>query len=298
LVALRHREESLSEIAIAAKLDLRKTAIALGALERFGCAEQGDTNRWYATVPGKTCRFEIIPDRRRRNSESPGPSGRRLLELLDRPMPGSKIAAKLGVTRQRVRQLMFELHAQGLVAFGDPDNPSWIVMRAADKTRLLSRDEERVLSVTPREYATDVAKIRLAARLSESRVHQILERLVVVGLVEAFEGLRGNRVFRITEAGLEHAQRAQSARHARAPRPPVESDRVRKVLSAISDARELRIRDVMEILGIPRQSINALMQYLKRKRLVEKTGHEFNAPYAVTEEGHAALTELTRRQAA
>src|ERR1700731_4028194 len=53
LVALRHRKESLSEIAIAAKLDLRKTALALRALERFGCAEQGDANSWHATVPGK-----------------------------------------------------------------------------------------------------------------------------------------------------------------------------------------------------------------------------------------------------
>jgi hypothetical protein len=44
--------------------------------------------------------------------------------------------------------------------------------------------------------------------------------------------------------------------------------------------------------------MNALMQYLKRKHLVKKTGQEFNAPYSLTDEGHAALAEMTRRHAA
>jgi hypothetical protein len=51
-------------------------------------------------------------------------------------------------------------------------------------------------------------------------------------------------------------------------------------------------------LRIPRESINALMQYLKRKQLVEKTSQEFSAPYSLTNEGHAALAEMTRRLAA
>jgi hypothetical protein len=44
--------------------------------------------------------------------------------------------------------------------------------------------------------------------------------------------------------------------------------------------------------------MNALMQYLKRKHLVKKTGPEFDAPYAVTDEGRAALAEMARRLAA
>jgi RIO-like serine/threonine protein kinase len=55
---------------------------------------------------------------------------------------------------------------------------------------------------------------------------------------------------------------------------------------------------VTNILRIQRESINALMQYLKRKHLVEKTSQEFNAPYSLTNEGYAALAEMTRRQAA
>jgi Mn-dependent DtxR family transcriptional regulator len=70
------------------------------------------------------------------------------------------------------------------------------------------------------------------------------------------------------------------------------------VLSAIRDTGALRIRDVTNMLRIQRESINALMQYLKRKHLVEKTSQEFNAPYSLTNEGHEALAEMTRRLAA
>jgi DNA-binding MarR family transcriptional regulator len=70
------------------------------------------------------------------------------------------------------------------------------------------------------------------------------------------------------------------------------------VLSAILDAGALRIRDVTNDLRVPRQSMNALMQYLKRKQLVEKVGQEFDAPYSLTDEGRAVLAEMTVRHAA
>jgi predicted transcriptional regulator len=129
-------------------------------------------------------------------------------------------------------------------------------------------------------------------------VQPILNRLKFRGLVEAFEGLQGNREYRITATGLKHPQRRHSGRQAKAPRLPVESDRVRNVLSAILDAGAMRIRDVTDIVRIPRESTNALMQYLKRKDLVEKIGDEFNAPYTLTDKGHSALAEMTRRHAA
>jgi DNA-binding IclR family transcriptional regulator len=297
LIALRHHKESQPKIAIEAKLALAKTATALRTLARLGLAKHDEAKRWHVTVRGKTCRFETVPDRRR-NSGLPGPGGRRLLELLDRPMRGSEVVEKLGITHQGVRQLLIKLHAQGHVSFADPENPFWIVTRAGDKTSLLSRDEERVLSAIPREYATNATKLRLATRVPENKVQKVLERLIVRGLVEAFESVQRNRVYRITPAGVKHPQHGQSARVAQAPRLPVESDRVRKVLSAILASGALRIRDVMDQLGIPRESINALMQYLKRKHLVRKTSQDFNAPYSLTDEGQAILVEMTRRQAA
>ena len=298
LTALRNGKVAKLEIAILAKLDLKKTSAALGTLAQLGMVKQNQKKRWHTTRRGKVCRFKVISDRLRRNSGVPGAGGRRLLNLLDRPMRGNEIVERLGVSHQRVRQLVIKLHAQGYVTFGDEENPFWIIRRTDDRTPLLSRDEEHVLSTIPREYVTDVVKIRLAARMPENKVQKILEGLIVSRFVEEFEGLQGNRVYRLTDAGNSHPQRDLFARRAAEPRLPVESDRVRKVLSTISDSGALRIRDVTDALRIPHQSINALMQYLKRKHLVEKTASEFEAPYSLTDEGRAALAEMTRRLAA
>src|SRR6202030_2928807 len=110
---------------------------------------------------------------------------------------------------------------QGRVSLGDPRIPSWILMRAGDKTELLSRDEERVLSAIPQDYATNATKVRLAAHMPESKAGPMLERLIASGLVEALAGFQGSRVYRITAAGLQHPQRRRSSRPADAPRPPV-----------------------------------------------------------------------------
>ena len=188
LIALRNRKDSKPEIAIDAKLDMAKTAATLGALAQHGLAKRDETKKWRATARGKICRFETVPDRPRRNSGVPGPAALRLLEMLDRPMRGLEIAEKLGVTHQRTRQLVIKLHAQGLVNFGDPERPFWIVMRAGDETSFLSREEERVLSAIPPEYGTNATKIRLAAHMREIQVRQTLERLVANGFVEACGG--------------------------------------------------------------------------------------------------------------
>jgi predicted transcriptional regulator len=97
---------------------------------------------------------------------------------------------------------------------------------------------------------------------------------------------------------LKHPQCSQSARRAQALRLPVESDRIRNVLSVILDSGELRIKDVTNALSLPPQSMNALMQYLKRRLLVKKSNPAHNSPYSLTAEGFAALAEMTRRQAA
>jgi DNA-binding MarR family transcriptional regulator/biotin operon repressor len=272
LIALRDGKDLKTEIAIQAGLDLAGTTAALAALAELELVTQDLTRRWHPSRRGKACRFETVADPAPRKPGLPGPSGQRLLELLDRPMHGNELAEKLGVCHQRVRQLLIELSARGRVRFGDPSTPFWLVLRTEDKTPFLSRDEERVLSAIPQEYATNTTKIRLAARMPEAKVVPLIERLIASGLVEALHRFRSNLVYRVTSAGLQHPQRAPASRPAQAPRPPVESERVRKVLSLILDAGALRIRDVTDALGIARQSINALMQYLKRKHLVRKIG--------------------------
>jgi DNA-binding IclR family transcriptional regulator len=297
LVALRHRKCSTPRLAIEAKLGIKNTATALRALTQLGLVEREGTRTWQTTARGATCRFETVPDRPRR-TQAPGPSSQRLLDMLDRPMRGSVIAERLGVTRQRVRQLVVRLHAEGQIAFGDPDDPFWIVMRVDNKSLILSCEEEHVLSALPRERAADAARIRTAVRLPASKVEEILGRLISGGLADGFEGLRGLPVFRVTAAGLKHSQFAQNARRATGSRLPVQSDRIRSVLSAISDSGALRIKEVAISSNSPHQSINALMQYLKRKRLVAKVGQEFDAPYSLTKMGRATLAEMTLRHAA
>ncbi len=204
----------------------------------------------------------------------------------------------MGITRQGVRQLIIRLHAQGRISFGDPDDPLWLVKRMDDDTPILSRDEERALSALPRDYLTDARRVEVAAGLPEGTIEPILASLIDAGFAEVVDGLQGELMFRVTAAGLEHPQYIRSGR--RAPRPPlpVKSDRVRAVMQTISDAGELRIRDVKVLTKIPQRSINALMQYLKRRRLVAKAEDRFDAPYSLTELGSATLAEMTLRRAA
>ena len=298
LAALRLRKETKSQIAIEAKLDLIKAVKALKRLEDVGLSKHGEMNRWVLTRRGRTCHFKTMPDRIRRGNTLPGPGARRLLEVLDGPMRGSELAEKLGVTLQRIHQLVVKLHAQRLVKLGDLENILEVVSRNKDKTVLLSRGEARVLSAIPDAYATDFTKIRLAVVLPEKSVQQILDGLVARHFVAALDGLNDRRNYQITAAGLKPPQRHQNKRVAHPPRLPVESDRVHAVLSAMRDARSLRIRDLKVALKIPHPSINALMQYLKRKALVQKTGRELAAPYSLTNKGLDTLAEMERRLAA
>lgn len=297
LGALRGRELLKSEIAIETKLNLVTSARELHRLAHLGLAKRDKNHRWHVTARGKTCRFEIIPNRPHRNGATLGPGAERLLDMLDRPMRQSLIAEKLGVRQQRAHQLIIKLHALGRVRFADPTRPSWLVMKAGDKTPFLSRDAERVLSVLPDDYATNVKKISIAARMSAGKVEGILQELIDLSLAKALQGLDGSPSYRISRAGLEHPQRVADRDRARAPRLPVESDRVRVVLSTIRDCGSLRIRDATVRLEIPHQSLNALFQYLKRKRLIAKIGDDLHAPYSLTDDGRVALTEMGRRAA-
>ena len=297
LGALRGRTLLKSEIAIETKLSLVASARELRRLAHLGLVEKDQDRKWHVTARGKTCRFETAPNRLRRNGAMLGPGAKRLLDMLDRPMRQSLIVEELGVSKQRVHQLIIKLHALGHVRFADSTRPSWLVMKSGDKTPFLSRDAERVLSVLPDDYATDPKNISVVARVSASKVKGILQELIVQSLVKAVQGLDGSPTYRITPAGLEHPQRIPDKNLARAPRLPVESDRVRVVLSAIQDCGSLRIRDATERLRIPHQSLNALFQYLKRKRLIAKTGNDLHAPYSLTDDGCAALKEMIRRAA-
>jgi Mn-dependent DtxR family transcriptional regulator len=60
----------------------------------------------------------------------------------------------------------------------------------------------------------------------------------------------------------------------------------------------MRIKDISDSLQLPPQSTNALVQYLKRKELVQKTDESLSAPYALTSFGRSTLAEMEQRRAA
>ena len=121
-------------------------------------------------------------------------------------------------------------------------------------------------------------------------------RLVGPGGAGALGG-RGEAVFQL----LLHDQRKEAARNVaadpshpnswgpwsgRSARPRVCLRCAYILLQTIADAEALR------------KSINALMQYLKRKQLAAKAGLEFDAPYTLTDQGRAVLEEMALRGAA
>ena len=296
LEALGNGGGSKTNIAITAGLDLVKTLQALKRLEGLGFIEQDEKNRWRICRRGEIPAYEIIPDRIRRKSRKPGPGARRLLEMLDRPRRASELAGRLGLTRQRVHQLVVKLHATGAIRIGDHGSRFYIIARGDDPTELISRSEERVLSAVPDEFATGAANIRSAARLSMERTKDSLARFLSLGLIEEVTGPEDEILYRLTAAGLAHPQYDGSARRADRPRLPVQSDRVFAVLSSISDNGQIRIKRVSQLLGIPHTSVNALFQYLKRKNLVQKTDGEKDSPYTLSDEGRRVLSEMVRQR--
>jgi DNA-binding IclR family transcriptional regulator len=70
------------------------------------------------------------------------------------------------------------------------------------------------------------------------------------------------------------------------------------VLDTISNAGTLRIKDISDELRVPHQTINSLIQYLKRRGLVQKAGEGLGAPYELTASGLAILAEMEQRRAA
>jgi DNA-binding IclR family transcriptional regulator len=319
LVVLRKPGFSQRRIAGAAKLDLKKTEAALRKLAELGLVRRGDSKLWSATATGESCDFETVADPRPRRSRppdpelqfdladhpqpdpgyaQPGPSAQRLLDLLDRPKGALALARESGFSRERVEQLLIRLRAQGRIVSVDPDHPSWLIKRADDESAVLDRDETRVLSAIPAERAAEGSRLMMVKALAQCDVERILHRLVEGGLVGIVASLSGAPAFRLTAAGLEHPQYLPPKRLPPPSHLPVRSDRVRLVLQTIADAGALRIRDVKLATNIPQRSINALMQYLKRKRLVVKMGAGFDDPYRLTDAGAATLAEMSLRRAA
>jgi len=210
-----------------------------------------------------------------------------MLALLDRPRTGVELASALGVTLQRVRQLVVQLSAHGLVQVADPDQSLRAVWRTGDKVVVLHASAAKVLSAVPESRGTTTRKIAVATRRPIEEVENALSELARRGFV-----LGEGDVFTLTRAGTDHWQRRPNARRADAAPLPVRSERVRDVLAFLLEHGPTRTRDIGQALGVARASMNALMQYLKRKKLVQKSPGGLNAPHELTQLGRRVLGAL------
>jgi DNA-binding MarR family transcriptional regulator len=224
-----------------------------------------------------------------------GRSATRLLALLERPRHGAELTTLLGVTRQRVHQLVVALSARGLIRLADPTHPTFALALKHDPTRLLPPGQERVLSAFPQTAATTLSKVTLAVKMTADKVATIADSLREAGLIEKTGMATFGDLYRLTAAGSVHWQRSTSARRADPPPPPFRSDRVRTVLAYLESHGPTRTRDVGLGLGISQTSINALMQCLKRKNAVRTQTDARRAPYQLTPEGRDMLAAMQRQ---
>jgi DNA-binding IclR family transcriptional regulator len=148
--------------------------------------------------------------------------------------------------------------------------------------------EEAVLSAFPETAGTTLAKIAKASRRTSGVASSAIDLLIEHGLAEAAGPTRHRELYRLTLAGRGHWQR-RPARTADLPPLPVKSDRVRLVLTHLAEHGPTRTHTIGQALDIPRASINALMQYLKRKGLVRKSGTDLRASHELTAEGEKTL---------
>jgi predicted transcriptional regulator len=300
LAAVRVGRGAKAQVAIDVGRDLLGAAEALRFLANTGLIErQPGCWDWQTTPRGKACMISIIPDKPRgrqggRGILRPDTAAARLFEILDRPMRGRALAAALGVTRQRVHQLVVREVATGRLRCGDPLSPLLIVAQAVDRSLLLNSDEEHALSAVAEGEIATVRRMASRARMPQSRMQGVAEALRAKGLLEIDLDVRGQPAWRLTMAGATHIQRRTRRLVAPAPRSRVRSNRVWQVLGHLAEHGPLRTSDIAAAVGVPFQSMNALIQQLKRRGMVRKAGDGQRSGHTITEFGHSVLVDLRR----
>jgi len=300
LAAVRVGRGAKAQVAIDVGRDLLGAAEALRFLAKAGLIERRPGCwDWQATPRGKACMISIIPDKPRgrqggRGILRPDTAAARLFQILDRPMRGRALAAALGVTRQRVHQLVVREVATGRLRCGDPLSPLLIVAQAADQSLLLDSAEEHALSALAEGEVATVGRMASRARMPQARMLLLAEALRAKGLLDIDLDVRGQPAWRLTRAGATHVQRRTRRLVAPAPRSRVRSHRVWQVLGHLAEHGPLRTSDIADAVGVPFQSMNALIQQLKRRRMVRKAGDGRRSGHVITEFGHSVLTDLRR----
>ena len=282
---------------------------SLGLLRNgSGRAEAGtpvQTNRVRHASPAGTSATEVrkadagaVPDRRSETpvrAAQPSRAEARLLALLDQPRRGTELPDLLGVTRERVRQLLVGLSKKDLIRSAELDRPTSVVARKNDLSLLLRHDQERVLSRFPESGATTLRKIAALVRIPAAGVGSIAGTLCEAGLIETAGMMEGAALYRLTKAGASHWQRSSTVCRAKAAPPvplPFRSDRVHDVLRYIQTQGAANAKAITGALAVPYSSLNALMQYLKRRGMIRNASAAGRAAYVLTVDGERTLAAM------
>ncbi len=300
LNALRAGKERKTPLAREAGLTIKRTEAALVVLREQHLVTTVRGRVWSVTPLGRDADIEIKPIVRSRGrpintAATPGPSALRLLALLDRPRSGAELGLELGVTRQRIHQIITDLIALDRIRVADPTFPTFMIARKDDPTLLLRPDQVRVLSVFPEFTATTLSRVAAAVQMPIAKVTGIGRSLMEAGLIEtAGATTTYGDLYRQTPAGAAHWQRSTTERQAELPSLQFRSDRVRTVFACLHRDGPIRTRDVGLALEIPQPVINGLMQNLKRKGMVRTVSDARHAPYILTPAGVDMLAAMDR----
>jgi DNA-binding MarR family transcriptional regulator len=305
LKGLRCGASLKSRVAVEARLDLIRANRALWQLARKGLAvaasgRPGEPTRWRPSELGELAAVVTVESlgRKRWSRETTlrqGTSAERLLQHLDRPKRLIALAKDLEISRQRAHQNIVRLLALGLIRSADPEQPTRTVARADDPTSLLRIPGERTLSAFPDHAATTTASLSRRLKLPRESAGKAIDCLIAQGLVGRSGEIAGDPFYQLTPAGAGHCQRDPAATRADPTALPVKSGRVRSVLAYLASNGPTRIVTIGRDLDVARDSMNALMQYLKRRGLVTKAGDNLAAPHQLTPEGRRVLDEMRRR---
>jgi DNA-binding MarR family transcriptional regulator len=273
---------------------------ALATLSDLGLAKTGTDGVWGLTAGGRTVPFSVLPEvgtRGRKPSRTvvPGSTAARLLALLETPRHRADLPGLLGVTRERVRQLVVSLSAAGRIRGAGSEEPIFALALTGDPVVLLTYAQERVLSAFGEETATTLSRLARVAHRSPAVMAQIADFLRDVGLIEKVGRATYGELWRLTSAGRSHWQRSPDVAEAEPPPLMFRSGRIVNVLAYLVEQGEARTVEVARALDIAPQTMNALMQSLKRRGIVRPRSDAFRSPYVPTGEGRELLAAMTRR---
>ena len=273
---------------------------ALATLSDLHLAKKGVDGVWGLTARGRTVTVTVLPaDKTRGRKPSrvvvAGSTAARLLALLETPRHRADLPGLLGVTRERIRQLVVIQSAAGRIRGAGSDDPIFALALANDPVLLLTYAQERVLSAFGEDKATTLSRLGQVAHRTPAVMSQIADFLRDAGLIEAAGRAAQGELWRLTPAGRSHWQRSEDVPRAEEPPPMFRSGRIANVLAYLARQGESRTVEVARALDIPAQSMNGLMQYLKRRGVVRVRSDAFHAPYVLTDEGRDLLAAMTRR---